>query len=256
MKGILTIFTLLAITTICFSQPQHYYQLKIFTLETEEQEQRIDSYLEDAYLPALSSQGIIDIGVFKLRSESSIDSVQKIYVLIPYLSLFQFETMEAQLSRDEVYKEAAKDYLNATYDNPTFLRQENIIMKAFANMPQLKPSPLDGARKDRIYELRSYESASDEIYKNKMDMFNGGGEIALFEELEFNAVFYGEVIAGPSMPNLMYMTTHANQTVRDNNWKAFVDSEGWKTMSSLPKYQNNVSHIDILFLYPTDYSEY
>ena len=87
-------------------------------------------------------------------------------------------------------------------------------------------------------------------------MFNAGGEVVLFEKLGFNAVFYGEVIAGSNMPNLMYMTTHANKEARDANWKNFVDAPEWKKMSSLPKYQGNVSHIDIFFLYPTAYSDY
>jgi hypothetical protein len=34
-----------------------------------------------------------------------------------------------------------------------------------------------------------------------------GGEVPLFVRLGFNAVFYGEVIVGSHMPNLMYMTT-------------------------------------------------
>jgi hypothetical protein len=117
-------------------------------------------------------------------------------------------------------------------------------------------SPLKGSRKDRVYELRSYESATELIYQNKMDMFNAGGEVTLFDRLGFNAVFYGEVIAGPVMPNLMYMTTHKNQEKRDENWKMFSNAPEWKAMKSLDKYQNNVSHIDIYFLYPTEYSDY
>ncbi len=87
-------------------------------------------------------------------------------------------------------------------------------------------------------------------------MFNEGGEITLFDELGFNAVFYGEVLSGSQMPNLMYMTTFANQESRDAHWKLFVDSSTWKTLSAMPEYQNNISHMDIQFLYPTEYSDY
>ncbi len=86
--------------------------------------------------------------------------------------------------------------------------------------------------------------------------FNEGGEVTLFDDLGFNAVFYGEVIAGSKMPNLMYMTTHENQEARDANWKSFVDSPVWEKLKTDPQYQNNVSHIDIYFLYPTQYSDY
>ena len=87
-------------------------------------------------------------------------------------------------------------------------------------------------------------------------MFNAGGEVVLFEELGFNAVFYAEVLSGDKMPNLMYMTTFKNQESRDEHWKAFGSAPKWKEISSMPKYQNNVSHIDRMYLYPTEYSDY
>ena len=129
-------------------------------------------------------------------------------------------------------------------------------MKAFTDMPKMQPTVLNGERKDRIYELRSYESPSGAYFENKVDMFNAGGEVKLFKKLEFNAVFYGEVISGPKMPNLMYMTTFANQNSRDEHWKKFGSAPEWKQLKSMSKYQNNVSHIDIIFLYPTEYSDY
>jgi hypothetical protein len=85
-------------------------------------------------------------------------------------------------------------------------------------------------------------------------MFNEG-EVQLFDRLGFNAVFYGQVIAGSRMPNLMYITSFDNKTIRDEHWKNFVVDPAWKTMSALPQYQNNVSKIDITFLRPTTYSK-
>ena len=87
-------------------------------------------------------------------------------------------------------------------------------------------------------------------------MFNAGGEVKLFKRLNFNAVFYADVISGPQMPNLIYMTTFPNQTVRDSLWKEFSDSPEWTELKEMDKYKNSVSHADIMFLYPTDYSDY
>lgn len=257
LKSFSILAALLFFTSIQVSaQIRQFYQLKIYTFETEAQEKATDLYLEYALLPALNRQMIEEVGVFKNRKDTEADSIRKTYVLLPFISLFQFESLDQQLSYDEVYVEAAASYINATYDDPPYQRIESILLKAFEDMPMLKASTVEGPRKDRIYELRSYESATKKIYANKMDMFNAGGEILLFKKLDFHPVFFGEVIAGPNMPNLMYMTTHKNQTERDLNWKKFVDSPGWKEMSSDPKYQNNVSHIDISFLYPTSYSSY
>ncbi|WP_394347955.1 NIPSNAP family protein [Maribacter algarum] len=186
------------------------------------------------------------------------DSVtpKKTYVLIPFSSLVQFRLLDDALAANTSYQENGKAYLEASHDNPPYQRIESVLMKAFIDMPKMEASKLDGARKDRIYELRSYEAATEALYKSKVDMFNAGGEVKLFDRLGFNAVFYAEVLSGPTMPNLMYMTTHANQESRDANWKAFVDSPEWSKLKVMPKYQNTVSKNVTLFLYPTEYSDY
>ncbi len=86
-------------------------------------------------------------------------------------------------------------------------------------------------------------------------MFNVGGEVALFERLNFNAIFYGEVLFGSKMPNLMYMTSFENKAARDEHWKTFSSDSFWKTLSARPEYQKNVSKIDIQFLTPAEYSD-
>ncbi len=235
--------------------PRQYYQLKIYTLETDEQVKITDNYLKEIYLPALKKLKISNIGVFKTRPNEK-DTIIKIYLLIPFSSLSEFQALDDQLTKVQTNHSGNSEYHTALYDKPPFQRVASILLKAFKDMPSIQPSPLEGTRKDRIYELRSYESPTETYFLNKIDMFNDGGEIELFKRLNFNSVFYGEVIAGPKMPNLMYMTTFSNQESRDLHWKLFVDAPEWKEMSSLPKYQNNVSHIDITFLYPTAYSDY
>ena len=56
-----------------------------------------------------------------------------------------------------------------------------------------------------LYELRSYESPTEELHRIKVNMFNAGGEITLFKRLDFQAVFYADVLSGSQMPNLVYM---------------------------------------------------
>ncbi|RED92217.1 NIPSNAP protein [Marinoscillum furvescens DSM 4134] len=231
-----------------------YHQLKIYHLDSEEQEMALDSYLRKAYLPALKRHGFQGAGVFKLRPEQ--DTLRKTYVLQSFSALEDIVKLDEVLLADETYLKAGSAYLHAAHDNPPYNRISTVLMRAFADFPSLVPTPLTGFRADRIYELRSYESATEFDFKNKVDMFNAGGEVKLFDKLGFNAVFYGEVLAGASMPNLMYMTTFADQKSRDDHWKAFVDSPEWNDLKVLPEYQNNVSHIDITFLYPTAYSGY
>ncbi|MGB5499293.1 MAG: NIPSNAP family protein [Maribacter sp.] len=236
-------------------QQREFYQLKTYILDNEKQEELTDDYLKGAYLPALKKMGINNVGVFKVRP-NKFTIANKIYVLIPFKSLDQLYSLDIALAKDGSYNSAGEAYLKAPYDNAPYQRMESVVLRAFKDMPMMRPSGLEGPREDRIYELRSYESPTEAIYKNKVDMFNAGGEIVLFEDLGFNAVFYAEVLSGDKMPNLMYMTTFKNQESRDALWKAFGSAPKWKEISSMPKYQNNVSHIDRMFLYPTEYSDY
>jgi len=240
-----------------FSQDKgsELYQLKTYTLKNETQEKMVDTYLKEAYLPALKRLGINEIGVFKIRP-GNYKLSNKIYVLIPFASMTQFENLEQALSKDETYLSSGSEYINATHNNKPYERISSTLMRAFPDMPKMKPTKVTGPRTNRVYELRSYEGPTEAMYRRKVDMFNQGGEIELFEKLGFNAVFYADVISGEKMPNLVYMTTFPNMEKRDALWKDFVDSDKWKEISVMEKYLNTVSHADIHLLYPTSYSDY
>ncbi|RIV43034.1 NIPSNAP family protein [Flagellimonas pelagia] len=242
-------------TTETVVNEREFYQLKVYTFSSEDQIATTDNYLQNAFIPAVKKQGIDKVGVFKFRTNEK-DTVQRTYVLLPFKSMEEFLALEGKLSEDAEYAAAGSAYLNAPYDNTPYDHIESILMQAFTDMPMMQVPNLDSPRSERIYELRSYESPTEKYYWNKVDMFNAGGEVKLFDRLQFNAVFYGEVLSGPRMPNLMYMTTHADMATRDKNWEAFVDSPEWKALTAMPKYENNVSHADIWFLYPTEYSDY
>ena len=234
---------------------KEFYELKTYTFKNEDQEKRVDNYLEKAYLPALKRMGIENIGVFKVRPGKFIIS-NKIYVLTPFASLDEFERMEAMLAVDKTHLSAGADYINSEFENPPYERINSVLLRAFPDMPKMKPTTVEGPKEDRVYELRSYESPTEATYKNKVAMFNEGGEVALFEDLGFNAVFYAEVISGDRMPNLMYMTTFPNMDTRNAKWKSFGDSPVWKEISGMEKFQNNMNKLDSFLLYPTEYSDY
>lgn len=234
---------------------QEYYDLTIYRIANKAQEDQVDHYLKNALLPTLHRAGIRNIGVFKPVEQDSTFG-KRIYVLIPYKNLTLYSEMNDLITIDKAYNEAGREYLNAPYNQPPYQRMESILLRTFKGAPALQPSPLTGPRSERVYELRSYESATEKIYRNKVNMFVEGDEVALFKRLGFNAVFYADVLAGGKMPNLMYMTTFANQASRDEHWKAFTDDAQWKSLKGNPIYQNNISKITIWFLRPTDYSDY
>lgn len=233
---------------------REFFEIRVYHLASKDQEATVDQYLKDALLPALHRQNIKAVGVFKPVGNDTA-ATKKIYVLIPHKSLSQFLALDEKLGKDKTYNEAGSTYINANYKTPAYTRMEKILLHAFEGAPSLTKPSLDNTKADNVYELRSYEGHTEKIYKNKVEMFNKGDEVGLFKRLGFNAVFYGEVLAGSRMPNLMYMTSFNNKQDRDEHWKAFSSDPQWKTLSSNPNYQNNVSRNETIFLNPTEYSD-
>lgn len=232
----------------------YYYQLKIYHLKTQAQEDRVDSYLQNAYLPAMHRIGIKNVGVFKPVEGDT--SGRRIYVLVPFKNWDQIKKAEQALAADQQYLTDGKDYIDAPHNEAPYTRIETILLSAFPKMPAPAVPELTASKVSRVYELRSYESATEKYNINKVRMFNIGDEVALFKRLGFNAVFYAEVLAGSHMPNLMYMTTFNSKQDRDKHWDAFSNDPEWKTLVAKKEYQDNVSKADIWFVHPTAYSDF
>jgi hypothetical protein len=256
MKKLLVfvIFLSLASGVSLAAPSREYYELRTYRFKNTEQQERVETYLEKALLPALHRMGIKKVGVFKpIESDSTFG--KKLLVLIPFRSLDEFDKLTDKLAKDKQYLADGKDYIDAAYDNAPYSRIETIVLKAFSGMPQSNVPNIKTPVSERVYELRSYEGHTEKIYRNKVQMFNDGDEVGLFKRLGFNAVFYAEVLAGSTMPNLMYMTTFENQASRDEHWKAFGDDAQWKKLVSMPEYQHNVSKNVTRFFRPTRYSD-
>ncbi len=259
-KILLTIvMTLLIAPQLLWSKPkkekQEFYQLTVYRYNTDNQEKMLDNYFQTALIPALHNMGVQSVGVFKAIANDT-SANKSLYVLIPMKSLKMIDKINGKLLKDEKFKSAGKEYLAVKYNSPAYLRMETILLKAFPLSPVMKLPKLTSSKNQRVYELRSYESASENLFRNKVHMFNEGGEIDIFTKLDFNAVFYSEVIAGSQMPNLMYMTTFENKADRDAHWAAFRDDPDWKSLSARPEYKNNVSRSVITFLRPAEYSDF
>jgi NIPSNAP len=241
-----------------FSAPpakQMYYELRIYRLKDPGKGAVIDNYLKDAFIPAMHRTGISKIGVFKPVENDTAFS-KMVYVFIPYETMDQYLNGLTKLENDPVYLQAGKDFLDAPYNDPPFIRYESVFMKAFSFMPKFRVPSFTTPPGERIYELRSYESWTEAKATKKINMFNEGGEIAIFEKIGANAVFYGQVLLGSLKPRLMYMTTYSDMKSHDDHWNAFRDSEGWKKLSGMDEYKNTVIKPNAYLLHPTSYSDF
>ena len=252
---VLTVLLTMLFSVSGFAASRDFYQIQVFRLTGKVQEEKVDNFLKNAYLPALHRAGIQKVGVFK-PIEKDTTSGKRVYVWVPFKSLDHFAKIQDELAKDQVYQAKGIDFLGAPFDNVPFIRKESILLKAFPDAPNFFIPTFKTSPSERIYELRSYEGPTENLFRQKAKMFNEGGEIKLFNKLEFNTVFSAEVISGSTMPNLMYLTTFADMPSHDEHWKTFGSHPEWKKLSAQLEYKNTVSKHVIMLLHPTDYSDF
>lgn len=233
----------------------HFFELKVYEYATQEQEKRIDDFLQKSFLPFLHKNGRDKVGVFSNYANDTA-SIKKLYVLIPHPSLDGIAYIQKALFKDQEALLNGKDYIDASSSQPAYHRITTYVLEGFRFAPNLMLPNLKSDYSSRVYELRSYESASEKKYWKKVEMFNEGGEIDLFARLNFNAIFYAEVISGPTMPNLIYMTSFENMEDRNSHWKAFSNDPKWKELLAMKEYDQTVSKNVTSFLKAKPYSDY
>ncbi|MDP6045061.1 MAG: NIPSNAP family protein, partial [Phycisphaerae bacterium] len=108
--------------------------------------------------------------------------------------------------------------------------------------------------KDRIFEVRVYESHNEDAARRKVHMFNNG-ETQLMRDVKLGPVFFGEMLIGGNVPNLTYMLSAPSMDAHKEHWKAFGGHPTWKKMRVMPLYKGTVSKIYNYFLKPLKCSQ-
>lgn len=218
---------------------QQWYELRTYAFAGDTQQQLTNAYLEQTYVPALNRAGIRNVGVF---TEYQPKGLGKMFVLVPFDSMESLVALNGKLPYDA-----------ATAEQPAYDRIESSLLKAFQHMPQMEIPE----RKERLFELRCYESPGETAGQKKIEMFNEAGEIDIFKKIGARPVFFGETIIGLRRPNLTYMLCFDNMEGHDAHWKAFGSDPEWKKISAIPEYSDArlISKITRTFLSPTNYSQ-
>ena len=232
---------------------REYYALRRYQLQRGPQGKLTEGFLAEALIPGLNRLGISPVGAFNVSIGPESPTF---YVLMPSTSVESLVTADLRLEHDAEYMKAGAAFLNAPDKQPAYERVESSLMLAFEGWPKLTLPPATAERGKRMFELRTYESPSDQDYRRKVEMFNSG-EFAAFEKAGFWQVFFGDTLIGPRLPNLTYMLGFEDLTARDKMWKAFGASEEWKKLSGSSRYnfEEIVSSITNVILMPTSYSQ-
>lgn len=230
-----------------------FYELRRYQLSSGPQKKLCDDFFQSALIPAANRVGITPVGVFNVAIGPE---TPVMYVLLPSASLETLATLEARLAQDAEYMKTGAAFLNAPAVQPAFNRIESQLMIAFEKIPGITLPPATAANGPRVFELRTYESATDQDHKRKVEMMQSGEE-AIFAKAGFSQVFYGDTLIGPRLPNLTYMLSYESVAVRDKLWSAFANAPEWKAMQALPRYsfESIVSNITNLILTPAQYSQ-
>jgi len=233
------------------SGPAQYYELRIYTTKSEQQQKLVSDYWQNAAVPAYNRMGIQPVGVFTELEDSP---TNKIYVLIPCDSLDVFAAIPARLAADAAYQAAAASYMAQPKSSPAYERIESSLNVAFDSMKKLASPQSSADKTPWIFELRTYQSPSESKGINKVEMFNSG-EVPLMQEVGLCPVFFSQTIVGSQMPNLVYMVSGENMDEHKKHWKGFGESPVWKKLSGDPQYKDNVSRVISIFLKRTAASQ-
>ncbi len=229
-----------------------FYELRIYKITDFEKQELASRYLSEALLPALERAHVERVGVFTNKGDVNDHSM---FVLIAYPDIETFSGLSKVLESDDEYQQAAKSYFDRPLKDPVFGRIETRLMRAFDGMPKMELSDLSTKREDRMFELRLYQSHTEDHASRKVEMFNDG-EIEIMREAGLGPVFFGQTLIGPDTPNLIYMLSASDAEAHKAHWKTFLAHPEWKRISKLERYKDTVSMIKNWMLVPTPYSKF
>ena len=232
----------------CERPEKEFYELRLYSLASAAKRDRLCEFLGKAAIPALNRQGISPVGVFQSVEQENAD----LYVLLPSKCPVALLGATGRLMADEKYLADGADLLGTPKSDPAYERIESSILLAFDETPKVA---IPSKKETRVFQLRIYESHNAERAKKKIDMFNKGGEIALFRETGLNPVFFGEALVGSKIPNLTYMLGFDDMATGEAAWKKFIAHPKWTALSGDPQYKDTVSNITNLFLRPAACSQ-
>ncbi len=213
---------------------------------------RFAAYAKDTLVPALGRAGLAPVGAWNVAVGPDQPTV---HLLLPHPDAESVVTLAARLEADAEYRKAAASSLALPPVDPLYVSCDSSLIAAVPTVPAIAKPTGAAAGKGRVFELRTYRSATEAAGRRKIEMFEEGGELALFGRLGLQIVFFGRDLVGPALPSLTYMVAFADEAAREGGWATFGSHPDWARMRDDPRYADIVSRIDSALLRPTDYSQ-
>lgn len=222
------------------------YEWRIYTLTNDGN--TFDVFYKDTLIPAYNRKNI-KVGAFKLFRLKEGEAEQR-HILFVYPDIETYLQVKKTIWDDSTFRQKAQAFYDETAPAPVYSNFESYLSEAFDKIPSYrKPDPERG-----LFEIRIYRSPNEEANQRKVKMFNEG-EIDIFDKVGINSVFYGEILAGPRMPALLYLTWYKDEETRNAAWKQFGSHPDWKSLSVLPEYAYTATNNQSILLAPLAFSQ-
>lgn len=222
-------------------EEKELYELRTYDIKWGSSSKVLLDHIQNVLKPALLKMGVNNVMLF---NENGSTSPKKIWVLISYPSSAIYVKAQG-IQTDPEFMADSTTYSNMPSDKPIYNRFTSSLIHAFDGFPKMA-NPIEGAG---IYELRIYEGYNEDAVRRKIKMFNVE-EIPLFAEVGLYPIFFGDMIAGPYRPCLVYMINVTDMEAHGQAWKRFVAHPEWIRMKDKPEYANSISNIRNYFLTP------
>lgn len=209
---------------------RQYYELRQYSVASEEQAARLVQFCGDALIPALNRAGVAQVGVF-LPDEG----LGPVRMLLCHPTPASVAGVTQALLADETFLADGAAFLDLPASDPGYTRLESSMFLAFESMPTLETPVTEPGRH---FQLRIYESPTIRTGQKKIEMFNTK-EIEIFRKTGLHPVFFGEALVGASMPNLTYMLGFESAQEREEAWARFIADPEWKELSGRPEYADD-----------------
>jgi len=215
------------------------YEFRTYTIRFRGNLNLLLAYLREALTPALNNLGVKEVHIFRESGEAE---PIMLHVLIAYPDANTYVEAQ-QLAADPEFLQASAEYDAVPVTSPIYTQFTSSLYLAFEGMPNMNAP----RKRDTLFELRTYQGATEASNRRKIRMFNVE-ELELFDKVGLKAVFFGEMIAGPYRPCLTYLLAFKNREERDENWEKFLQHPDWNRMKNAPEYADSLSNIQRTFL--------
>jgi hypothetical protein len=229
-----------------FSGTKEIYEWRIYMLTGDGD--LLDPFLKEVLIPAYNRKHI-KTGAFRLYNPKEGEKEQR-HILFIYPDIDTYLKVKRTIWEDPVFRQESEEFYKTTAPNPVYSNFESYLSEAFDKIPVHRIP--DASR--TLFEIRIYHSPNEEANQRKVKMFNKE-EIDLFDKVAINSVLYGDILSGPRMPALLYLTWYKDEKTRSEAWDKFRNHPDWKRMSALPEYANTATNNQSIFLSPMPYSQ-